>query len=159
MDITVAQLHSIKPEVRFCAGSNPTYSMSEICNGENLWQWSRLEIRLNAPLRSTISQKQFHSSAAVVPTGVSLKTLSTKSVFSWLHLLFFTSFVKSRLRWLWHIRLLFLRDWHETFLTLSQTKWEFLYDASLCVFYFSPQIFIVSIPNAVTLENFPFLFI
>ena len=32
---------------------------SEIHNGEELWQWSRLEIRLNAFRRSTIPQKQF----------------------------------------------------------------------------------------------------
>ena len=35
--ITTAQLHSTKPELRFCAGSNPTRSMSEmIHDGENL---------------------------------------------------------------------------------------------------------------------------
>ena len=34
--ITTAQLHSTKPELRFCAGSNPARGVSEICNGENL---------------------------------------------------------------------------------------------------------------------------
>ena len=29
------------------------------CDGEDLWQWSRLEIRLNTFRRSTIPQKQF----------------------------------------------------------------------------------------------------
>ena len=48
-----------KPELRFCAGSRPARGVSEIRNGENLWQWSRLEIRLNAFRRSTIPQKQF----------------------------------------------------------------------------------------------------
>ena len=43
---TTAQLHSTKPELRFCAGSNPARGVSEIRDGENLWQWSRLEIRL-----------------------------------------------------------------------------------------------------------------
>ena len=52
-------LHSTKPELRFCAGSNPACGMSEIHDGENLWQWSRLEIRLTAFRRSTIPQKQF----------------------------------------------------------------------------------------------------
>ena len=33
--------------------------MSEIRDGEDLWQWSRLEIRLAAFRRSTIPQKQF----------------------------------------------------------------------------------------------------
>ena len=38
---------------------NPARSVSEIRDGEDLWQWSRLEIRLNAFRRSTIPQKQF----------------------------------------------------------------------------------------------------
>ena len=33
---TTAQLNLAKPELRFCAGSNPARSMSKICNGENL---------------------------------------------------------------------------------------------------------------------------
>ena len=32
--------------------------VSEICDGEDLWQWSRLEIRLYTFCRSTIPQKQ-----------------------------------------------------------------------------------------------------
>ena len=57
--ITTAQLHSTKPELRFCAGSNRASGVSEIRDGEGLWQWSRLEIRLKAFCRSTIPQKQF----------------------------------------------------------------------------------------------------
>ena len=57
--ITTAQLHSTKPELRFCAGSSPARGMSEIRNGDDLWQWFRLEIRLNAFCQSTIPQKQF----------------------------------------------------------------------------------------------------
>ena len=34
--ITTAQLHSTKPELRFCAGSNPACGASEIRNGEDL---------------------------------------------------------------------------------------------------------------------------
>ena len=34
--ITTAQLHSTKPELRFCAGSNLAHAVSEIRNGENL---------------------------------------------------------------------------------------------------------------------------
>ena len=59
MVITTAQLHSTKPKLRFCTGSNPAQGVSEIRNGEDLWQWSRLEIRLNAFRWSTIPQKQF----------------------------------------------------------------------------------------------------
>ena len=56
---TSAQLHSTKAALRFCVGSNPTFSTSEIGDGENLWQWSRLEIKLNVFRQSTIPQKQF----------------------------------------------------------------------------------------------------
>ena len=34
--ITTAQFHLTKPEIRFCAGSNPTHSVSEIRDGEDL---------------------------------------------------------------------------------------------------------------------------
>ena len=57
--ITKVQLHSTKPEIRFCAGSNPARRVSETRHGEDLWQWSRLEARLNAFCRSTISQQQY----------------------------------------------------------------------------------------------------
>ena len=57
--ISTAQLHSTKPELRFCAGSNLARGVLEICDGQNLWQWSRLEIRLIAFCWSTIPQKQF----------------------------------------------------------------------------------------------------
>ena len=57
--IGIAQLHSTKSELTFCPGWNLTRSMSEIRDGEDLWQWSQLEIRLIAFHRSTIQQKQF----------------------------------------------------------------------------------------------------
>ena len=47
---TTAQLHSTKPEFRFCADSNPARGVLEIRDGEDLWQWSRLEIRINKRL-------------------------------------------------------------------------------------------------------------
>ena len=34
--ITIAQLYSTKPELRFCAGSNPAHGVSEIRDGEDL---------------------------------------------------------------------------------------------------------------------------
>ena len=34
--VATAQLHSAKPELRFCAGSNPTLGVSEIGDSENL---------------------------------------------------------------------------------------------------------------------------
>ena len=60
--ITTAQLHSTKPELRSCAGSNPACNMLEIRNGEDLWQWSWLEIKLNAFHRSTIHENNSSSS-------------------------------------------------------------------------------------------------
>ena len=33
--ITTAYLHSTKPKLRFCAGSNPTSGVSEVCDDEN----------------------------------------------------------------------------------------------------------------------------
>ena len=57
--ITTAHLYSTKPEPRLCASSNPAHGVSEIRDGEDLWQWTRLEIRLNAFRRSTIPQKRF----------------------------------------------------------------------------------------------------
>ena len=57
--ITTAQLHSTKSKVRFCAGSNPVGGVLEIRVSEDIWQWSRLEIKLNAFDRWTIPQKQF----------------------------------------------------------------------------------------------------
>ena len=59
--ITTAQLHSTKPGLKFCSGSNPArgvpeFSMVRISN----WQtWSQLEIKLNGLCRSTIPQKKF----------------------------------------------------------------------------------------------------
>ena len=60
--ITTEQIHSTKPEFRFCAGSNSARGVLEIGDGEVLWEWSeikRMELRLNAFCRSTIPQKQF----------------------------------------------------------------------------------------------------
>ena len=45
MVITTAHLHSAKPELRLCAGSNPDRSVSKFHDGEDLWQWSGLEIK------------------------------------------------------------------------------------------------------------------
>ena len=59
MVISTAHLHSTKPKLSFCAGLNPACDVSEMWDGEDLWQWFRLEIRLNAFHPSTIPQKQF----------------------------------------------------------------------------------------------------
>ena len=58
--IITAQLHSTKSELRFWAGSNPAHSVSEICNGENLSQWCRVEIRSKHLLPVNHSTKAIH---------------------------------------------------------------------------------------------------
>ena len=57
--ITTAQLYSTKSELRFCTESNPAHGVSKIRSGEDIWQWLRPEIKLNAFRRSTIPRKQF----------------------------------------------------------------------------------------------------
>ena len=72
--ITTAQLHSINLELRLSAGSNPARGVSEICDGGDLWQWSRLEIRLNVFRRLTIPQKQFF----IIIIIIIIKTITVK---------------------------------------------------------------------------------
>ena len=62
--ITIAKLHSTKPELSFCASSHPAYSELEICNGGNLWRWSQFEITSKASLRSAIPLKHSLSSSS-----------------------------------------------------------------------------------------------
>ena len=73
--ITTAQLHSPNPELRFCTSSNPACCVSEIRDCEDLWQWSRLEIRLNTFHRSTITQKQLIKNKQSVTYGTDLVRL------------------------------------------------------------------------------------
>ena len=75
--ITTAQLHLAKPQLRFCAGSNPARSVSEIQDREDLWQWFRLEIRLSAFLRWTIPQKQFIIITIII---IIIATIGSKQV-------------------------------------------------------------------------------
>ena len=51
--------NQVLPTFRFCARSNAVCGVLEIRNGEDFWQCSQLEIRLNVFHRSTIPQKQF----------------------------------------------------------------------------------------------------
>ena len=54
---TTAQLHSIKPDFRFCADLFPPRCVSEIRDGEDIWRC--LEIKLKAFRWSITPQKQF----------------------------------------------------------------------------------------------------
>ena len=58
--ITTAQLRSTKSELGFCAGSNPTRSVSDICDGENLWQRPQLEKRRRRLSSVNHSAKTIH---------------------------------------------------------------------------------------------------
>ena len=62
--ITAAELNSTKSELRFCAGSSPALGVSEIRDGEDLRQLSRLEIRLNTFRRSLYHKKKLSSSSS-----------------------------------------------------------------------------------------------
>ena len=73
--IITVQLYSTKPELRFCAGSNPARNVLEIHDGEDLWQWSRMEPRLNAFRLSTILKNNSSSSSYIPPcVTIGLKT-------------------------------------------------------------------------------------
>ena len=90
--ITTVQLHSAKSELRFCAGLVPARGVSEIRDGEDLWQWPQLEMRLNACRRSTIphTQKknnslsiQFNSTAGVMKYNSLFWSFDLLSLFLW----------------------------------------------------------------------------
>ena len=114
--VTTAQLHSTKPELRFCTGWHPACGVSKICDGEDLWQWSRLEIRLYAYAfrRSTMPQKSSSSTY-----GTSPQTL---------HFIKYRSFSESIFkRPFWMLKI----SWHASVVNIivvlleSQTKQEF----------------------------------
>ena len=48
--ITIAHFYWIDPALRFVAGSNSDWDISEVCNGENLHKWSSLLIKLDRTL-------------------------------------------------------------------------------------------------------------
>ena len=60
MVTTTVQLHSTKSEPRFWAVSNPACGMSEIWDGENLWQWTWLGIVHKRLLFANHSVKTIH---------------------------------------------------------------------------------------------------
>ena len=94
--ITAAQFHSTKPELKFCAGSNPPHAvpgnlvcMYLLCMSLLLmlflWQWSWLEIGLSDIRRSVIPQNQF----IIIITTYDLKAIN--AIYSLI--LFYMSFV------------------------------------------------------------------
>ena len=61
--ITTAQFHQPSLNSGSAQVQNPARGLSEIRDGEDLWQWIRLNIRLNTFFRSNIPQKQLSSSS------------------------------------------------------------------------------------------------
>ena len=60
---TFAHLHSTNPELRFFTGSNPAAGVSEVCDDENIRQWSLLEIMPN--ILSDQQNGQSHSNSSL----------------------------------------------------------------------------------------------
>ena len=56
-ETTKPTLSNFKPNIK--PNFNPARGVLEIGDGENLWQWSRLEIGLNVLRQAAIQQKQF----------------------------------------------------------------------------------------------------
>ena len=119
-----------------CIDSNPARGISEICDGEYLWQWSRPEIRFIIPRRSTIPRKQFNSSAVVVPSGVPLNTVPLKTIF--IHYLQNYACVGYDI-----FCLLFLRDSHDIFLILSNQMKIFIQCFITCFPLFYSNLYFV----------------
>ena len=135
MIIATAQLHSSKPELRFCTGSNPARGVLEIRDDEDLWQWSRLEIRLRlSPVNHTtktihhklrisvILSSQWNMSLVRIFWVIWRKLMHTREVpdFWGLHKIWIACFLyyleKSLIRWwratlIWlYLKLLLLRN-------------------------------------------------
>ena len=96
-----AQLNSTNNDLRFCAGSNPTRSISETFDGENFCRWSRVEIWLIAFRRSTIPEKQL-----IIVISSSSSSSSTQFPQSFLQLtrhcvetFVSTKFIYQKIRW------------------------------------------------------------
>ena len=64
---TKAQFHSTKSVLKFYTSSNPARGVSEICDGENPWQWSRLEIRRKRLSPVNHSAKAIHYHHQIYP--------------------------------------------------------------------------------------------
>ena len=62
--ITTTQLHSTNPELKFCASSIPIHGMLDICDSKSLYEWSRLEKRLDAFSSSTFPFDKNNSSSS-----------------------------------------------------------------------------------------------
>ena len=85
--ITTVQLHLTWFELSFCVDLNPPCRVSEICDGENFWHWSRLKTSINTFRRSTIPANAFQNTfqnAKLLSSQSFRKTLSSylKKVFS-----------------------------------------------------------------------------
>ena len=87
-----AQLHSTKPELRFCASSNPVLGVSEIRDDEDLWQWSPLKIRLNTTKANHHHHHHHHHHADFFFLFLRDFLTSTKIIPTWSFTLLFGRF-------------------------------------------------------------------
>ena len=81
LSLTTAQFHLTKPELMFCSGSSPACGLSEIRDGEDLWHWSRLEIRLST-FRWPIIPQNYSSSSTNKDMARRLKQTLIKTTIS-----------------------------------------------------------------------------
>ena len=77
--------------MKFCAGSKPARGVLEICSVEDIWQWSRMEIRLNVFPRSTMPQRQFIIIIIIIIINFRKKDLIFSSY--WAFILIVVSFI------------------------------------------------------------------
>ena len=131
VSITTTQLHLTNPELRFCAGSNPARGVSEIRDGEDLWQWFRLEIRLNAFRRSTIPQKQFiittAENKAISKHGVTVLKIYSKYLFAKTLLKVHQNFINDQSP---------RENWTEEYIGPKSRLWKFKKLLLFCLFVY-----------------------
>ena len=77
MVIATALLHSAKPELRIYAGPEPARGVSEIHNGEDLWQCSQLANHLSSVNHTTKTIHHHHQNTGAHQT-CSLKKYISK---------------------------------------------------------------------------------
>ena len=124
MVISTAQLRSTKLELRFYAGSNLAHGVSEIRDGEDLWPWFRLEIRLKCLSSVNRTTKTIHHHQFI---SESLQLSSKNYFFLKLMQYFWERYFKNKFILL--LLFLFLVWCHELFILY---RWIGKYRCFLC---------------------------
>ena len=84
--ITTTQLHSAKLELMSCPSSNPARGVLDVYNGENIWQWSQLEIRINVFVGQPFCKNNSWSSSSSSLSSSSLSMYVTNICHKEFHL-------------------------------------------------------------------------